>query len=195
MGGKIVPALARSGAQIDLIALKIIKGTQPKVLLEPRPFDIEEFFEFDMEELTGITTSYGHLPPGIHGVTDSERMTSSVEVSLLGEYSQLEFARSTIAHECGHGVMHVPEFRARKQVLRSIQDKEDVQLKMYRKEQVPVYRNPEWQAHRFAGALLVPETTLRIAWGRSRDENELARIYQVYPAFMRARLKALKLIS
>jgi hypothetical protein len=195
MGGKIVPARARSGAEIDLIAFKIIKITQPEVLQEPQPFRVEEFFEFDMEDMTGIRTNYDHLPPGIHGVTDSERMTSSVEIGLLSDSNQLEFARSTIAHECGHGVIHVPEFRSMKQVLRSIQDTDDVQLKMYRKEQVPVYRNPEWQAHRFAGALLVPETTLRTAWVKCQDVNRLAQIYQVYPAFMRSRLRALKLVD
>lgn len=194
MGGAIVPASARSGRDIDRIAMKIIQDFQPEMLSIAGQFDIEQFFEFDLKDLTGIATHYERLPPGIHGVTDSERMTSSVELALLDDPANMAFARSTIAHECGHAIIHVPEFRRRKAVLRSIQDKADVSLKMYRKDQVETFRNPEWQAHRFAGALLVPERTLVVLWEQCRDIFELARLYGVTSAFMRSRLKAVKLI-
>jgi hypothetical protein len=194
MGGGIVPAAARSGRDIDLIATKVIRRFQPELLKKHGRFDIEQFFELDLNDYTGIDTRYERLPPGIHGVTDSERMTSSVEISLVDEHANIEFARSTIAHECGHAIIHVPEFRQRKAILCSIQDKDDVSLKMYRKDQVVTYRNPEWQAHRFAGALLVPEITLRSLWEQCREITILAGIYGVTAAFMRSRLKALKMI-
>ena len=196
MGETVVPASGRSGQEIDKIAFELLKLYQPQVLLEPSVVDIEEFFELRLEDHTGIRASYDRLPPGIHGVTDSERMTSIVDVSLLEEERSVLFARSTIAHECGHAIIHVPEFRAKKRLLRSIQDKEDVQLKMYRKADVPVYKNPEWQAHRFAGSFLVPEKTLREAWREQRgDVAKLAKVYNVTLAFMQSRLKAVKLIG
>jgi len=195
MGETVVPAAGRSGKEIDLIALNLLQCYQPRVLLRPCAVDIEEFFELHLEAHTGIKASYDRLPPGIYGVTNSERMTSIVDIDLVDDKSQILFARSTIAHECGHSIIHVPEFRKKKQLLRSIQDRDDVQLKMYRKKDVPIYRNPEWQAHRFAGAMLVPEVTLRLAWKQHQDEKTLADLYQVTPAFMRSRLRAVKLIG
>lgn len=57
-----------------------------------------------------------------------------------------------------------------------------------------MYRSPEWQAHRFASALLLPAKTFVKAYKKYRgNERILADIYEVNPAFVRSRIKALKL--
>lgn len=193
MSDKIIPATGRSGLEIDRYALQIIKQYQPKVLDYPQPFDVEAFFEFELEDICGLEVGYGHLPLGVYGVTDSQNKEVIVSKELMDSPSQLPFARSTIAHECGHSLIHVPEFEMRKQVIRSIQDNKNVALAMYRKEQIPTYRNPEWQAHHFSGALLMPECTVRMAIRDLATEEDLMEIYGVTGAFVRSRLKALKI--
>lgn len=195
MAEKIVPANPRKGIKIDRIAYRLIERFYPHVLTSPQPFPVEQFFEFDLEEVTGVSTDYQRLPIGIHGITDSERQISLVDVSLLDtdNEAELRYAYSTIAHECGHVIIHVPEFRRKRKVLRSIQDKDEASLKMYRRESIKIYMNPEWQAHRFAGALLVPERTLRMALRETGNDRELADIFDVNPAFIRSRMKALKM--
>jgi hypothetical protein len=51
---RVPVASPRSGAEIDAIALRIIKKFQPKVLNEPAPFNIEVFFECDLEGYLGL---------------------------------------------------------------------------------------------------------------------------------------------
>lgn len=195
MSHRVPLANPRSGAEIDLIALNIIKQFQPEVLTEPSLFDIEKFFEFDVEVLTGVQTDYrGDLPPGIYGYTDSDEMVSIISSHLMDDPFQIRFCRSTIAHESGHAFIHVHEFRRKKALLRSMQDKKDVSLRLHREANVPVFRNPEWQAFRFAGGLLMPEQTFRFAVMEGHGERDLAEMFGVNLAFIRSRAKALKLI-
>jgi hypothetical protein len=58
--------------------------------------------------------------------------------------------------------MHVSEIRKRKELIRFIHDK-DHEVRLFRETEIPVYRNPEWQAWRFSGALFMPEETIRMA--------------------------------
>lgn len=191
MTDKIIPAHGRSGFEIDQIALNIIKQYQPLILESPQAFDVELFFEHDLEDRSGLEASYADLPFGIYGMTDSENREVCVSKALMDSPHKIAFARSTIGHECGHVLIHVPEFTKRKAVLRSVQDKKDVDLAMYRKEDIPTYQNPEWQAHHFSGALLMPAATVKMALKDNATVQELAEIYQVTVPFVKARLRAL----
>lgn len=194
MSLRVPLANPKSGADIDLIALKIIMQFQPDVLAEPSPFDIEKFFEFNLEDITGVQTDYrGDLPPGIYGYTDSDEKVCVISSELMDDPFQVRFRRSTIAHETGHGLMHVSEFRLKKALLRSMHDKKHVSLRLHRAANVPTYKNPEWQAWRFAGALLMPKPTFRFAVKEGYDEKDLAKMFDVNPAFVKTRLRALKL--
>ena len=193
MSRRVVIANPRSGAKIDQIALGIIKRFQPEILNEPVPFDIESFFELDLETISGVKPYYSELPPGIYGYTDSDLKESVISSDLMDDWPQKKFCRSTMAHEIGHVLIHVPEFRLKKALLRSIHDKKHVSLRLHREADVEVFRNPEWQAWRFAGALLMPELTFKAAVMDGLDERKLSRQFQVNPAFIRTRLRALKL--
>lgn len=194
MARKLVVANPRKGLDIDATAFNIIKRFQPKALIEPIPFNIEEFFEFDLEKISGVKTDYRMLPSGIHGVTDSDKKMSIISSDLMDDVFKIKFTRSTMAHEAGHVLIHVPEFRLKKALLNSIHDDEHSSLRLYREDAIPIFRNPEWQAWRFAGALLMPATTFKSAIQQGYSEYDLSEAFQVNPAFVRTRMRALKIV-
>lgn len=195
MARRVVVAQARSGRSIDDIALSIVRRFQPEVLSKPMPFDIERFFECALEDFAGVRSDYQELQPGIHGYTDSDEKESVISIGLVEaeDVFSRRFRRSTTGHESGHAVLHVPEFRARKAKLRFLHDGQQVNLRLYRAEHVPTYQNPEWQADRFSGALLMPEQSVRIALRQGCTVEDLSDVFDVHPAFVRSRLRALKL--
>jgi Zn-dependent peptidase ImmA (M78 family) len=190
---KIPSTRSRSGNEIEEIALNIIKKFQPEILDRAAPFDIEMFFECDLEQICGVEPDYRELPTGIYGYTDSEAMESVISSELMDDWVEKRFCRSTIAHETGHALIHVPEFKLKKAMLKSLQHKDDVSLRLYRDSEVPVYKNPEWQAWRFAGALLMPAPVIKAAINDGLDVRQLAELFQVNGAFVRSRLRALKM--
>ncbi len=193
MARKIIVADPRRGLDIDASANMINRRFQPETLTRPTPFDVEEFFEFDLEQISGVKPDYRELPYGIYGITDSDKMICVISSELMEDHFQAKFARSTIAHEIGHVMTHVPEFRRKKAILRSIHDGDHMTLRLHREENVPVYQNPEWQAWRYAGALLMPEHAFRVAVRDGADEWSLAEIFQVNRPFVQARARALKI--
>ncbi|MBK5275280.1 MAG: hypothetical protein JJE30_09555 [Desulfuromonadales bacterium] len=89
--------------------------------------------------------------------------------------------------------MHVPQLRTinRKQVFR--QAKGDDSIHLYRKDNIPIYCNPEWQAWRFAGALLMPVKPLRMMLMDEVSQFDMAEYFAVNISFLKVRLKALKI--
>lgn len=190
---RLVPvASPKSGARIDALSLSLVKRYQPEVLQRPMPFDIERFFECDLEYLVGVKTDYRELAHGIHGYTDIDKMESVIALQLMEDDSQKRFRRSTIAHEAGHVVQHVLEFRRKKEALRFIHDSEQAGLKMYREQDIPLYRNPEWQAWRFAKGLLMPAPSVRLATRCGYTWQDMSEVFDVNPAFALSRLRELR---
>lgn len=195
MARKIVAVNPKSGVLIDSIASRIIEAVNPQALSIPQAFDIESFFEFSMEEFSGVQADYRALPQGIHGYTDTDTNVSTISSSLMDDPFQENFMRSTMAHEIGHAIMHVPEFKLKKALWRSVHDKEHKEpvLRLYRQEEVPLYMNPEWQAWRFAGAILMPEQAFRSVIHSGANRKDAADLFCVNPAFVGSRARALKM--
>ncbi|OGC93168.1 MAG: hypothetical protein A2W25_06005 [candidate division Zixibacteria bacterium RBG_16_53_22] len=194
MPRRIVIASPKSGRDLDDLALKIVKSFQPELLMELRAFDIERFFECELETITGVKIDYRTLPTGIHGYTDSGTMESVISAELMEDETQLFFTRSTMSHETAHALIHVPEFRRKKAILTSVHNAEHgIALRMHRESDVRIYQNPEWQAWRFAGALLMPRPALEEAIRRGNGLRDLSRLFNVNPAFIETRLRALKI--
>ncbi|WP_419936856.1 ImmA/IrrE family metallo-endopeptidase [Candidatus Palauibacter sp.] len=80
-------------------------------------------------------------------------------------------ARSTLAHEIGHAVLHPREVKLGQEA------PEALSLQRAARQSLPAFRDSEWQAHTFAAAILVPLTTLRTLDGR--DPSRLADVYDV----------------
>ncbi len=191
----VVRASPTSGNQLDQHALGVVRRYQPSVLDEPSPFDIERFFENDLHSMTGVNFDYLPLRYDILGYTDSDEMVSVVSASLAEDAANLNLFRATIAHEVGHAILHVSQFRRRKQVAKFVDNDEmDVGLRMYREDQIPLYENPEWQAWRFAKALLMPFSTVFRAYHLSYSVEDMSSAFGVSVKFARSRLKDLKLL-
>lgn len=197
MNRKVVIASPRSGAQIDLQMQNIVQKFQPDALLRPTSFDIEGFFEFHLEEISGVVSAYRELPLGVDGYTDSDTMESVVSAELIDtdDLVTRRRGRSTIAHESVHAIIHVPEFRAKKSWLRSLHETKNDNLRLFRQEQVEMFRNPEWQAWRGAKGLLMPIVSVYQAAQKGYRLPELAEIYDVNPAFVKSRFKELGLLE
>jgi len=191
---KIAAAEPRSGNEIDRIAFQIVKKFQPEVLEKLQNFRIEEFFDLDLESLVGVKTDYTKLPIGVHGYIDSDFPIAVIAVDLMEDACSEYYRNSTIAHETGHAILHVPEFRRKKAVIKSITNEENVNLRLYRETDIPVYRNPEWQAWRFAGALLMPESAIRWAIEKGYGLQKMSDVFRVNTAFVKSRMRALKLL-
>lgn len=191
---RLIPANPRSKAQIEGLALSIIRAYQPGVLLNGESFDVERFFDCELEKMSGVAIDYQRLEDGIYGYTDSNTMECVMSLDLANAKAPHEkyFYRSTMAHETGHAILHVEDYRRKRAVLRSLH-KKDHELRVYREQEIILYRNPEWQAFRFAGALLMPEPAFRDAVREGLDERELSRRFGANPAFIRSRMKALKI--
>lgn len=192
MSRHLVPAKPRSSANIDSLALNIVQKYQSGMLNNEERFDIERFFDCDLEGLTKVKTGYRLLESGIHGYTDSEDMISIISVDLMDDPWEEFFCRSTMAHETGHAILHVWDYRRKKAILKSIHD-ENHTLRNYREEEIITYKNPEWQAWRFAGALLMPEPAFREAVVDGLGKRDLSQRFGVNPAFIKSRAKALKI--
>ncbi|HEX5736120.1 MAG TPA: ImmA/IrrE family metallo-endopeptidase [Blastocatellia bacterium] len=187
--------VARPRSKIDIshITMEIIRKYQPEMLNKLMPFDIERFYEFDLTDLTGVRPVYEELPLELHGYTDIEQMKCVISNRLADDVSRIQFFRSTVAHEVGHAVMHVREFRQRKTLIRLIHNQEDASLRLYHEEDIPPFRNPEWQAWWFAKSLLMPGVMVRKAVEDGYDVYDLAQTFQVYPAFVLRRLRDLRI--
>ncbi len=183
-----------SGDKIELLATKIISQYQPEVLTGNAAFDVNRFVDTKLEDMTGVTPIYTNdLPPEIFGLTDSAENRLEIQAALAEDPFSVNFFRSTLAHETGHCIMHVPQLRTikRNQVFR--QAKGDDSIQLYRKDNIPVYCNPEWQAWRFAGALLMPEKPLRMMIMDGVSQSDIAEYLAVNISFLKVRLKALKM--
>ena len=184
-----------SGKRIDQLATSFITYYQPDVLKKPAPFDVHRFVDTKLEDLTGVVPVYSReLPPEIYGLTDSSENRLEIQEALAVDPFQEKFFRSTLAHESGHCIMHVPQLRKinRGQVFR--QGKEEGGVQLYRKDDIPLFCNPEWQAFRFAGALLVPEGPLRMMLADGASNSEIANTFNIHIPFLKSRMKGLKII-
>lgn len=182
------------GRGIDHLAEGIVSKYQPNVLLGKGSFDIERFAEFDLEDYGFSYHISDELPHGIFGVTDCK----SKEIWINAEISSLEHIRlfrSTAAHETGHSILHAPQILRAGRLHVFQQKKEDDSPRLYRESTVPIYKNPEWQAHRFAGALLMPSAPVINMVRGGALVQDLVDHFDVHPAFVKSRLRALKLLG
>ncbi len=189
---------AMRGSRIDNLALDLIRTIQPDVLAGKCFFDVERFVDVHLEEMTGITPDYRRgLPDGIYGYTHTAENSMVINSDLLeNPFGDNErFYRSTVAHEVGHCILHVPILRRQKRDKIFTENKKEEKVALYRKTHFPLYQNPEWQAWRFAGALLMPEVVIRSLRGQGASIQEVATHFNVNGSFVESRMKALKMTT
>lgn len=95
-----------------------------------------------------------------------------------------------MAHEIGHAILHVSDYKRAKAILKSIHNKDHI-LRMYYEKELKPYMNPEWQAWRFAGALLMPAPAIKEATMEGNGIYNMSQRFGVNSAFVKSRLKTL----
>ena len=95
-------------------------------------------------------------------------------------------ARSTLGHELGHVVLHVPMIRRALSYLPL-----GFTLDRAERRDVRPFEDSEWQAFTFSGCVLMPRTTLTMV--PAPTVRKLAAIYNLSEAFVRSHLKRLRL--
>jgi hypothetical protein len=188
----------RSGQEIENVAVELLNRFQPEVLKYACSFDVEAFFEFELQNDTGIEAIYKTLPMGLPGYTNSRTMRCYVSNILAEDEEQTittRRLRSTLAHELGHCYLHVPDARKNKDFQQVFKDDGTHSIEQYRPENIKVYENSEWQAWRFASALLMPEICFRTVVERNWTKKQLQRAFDVNPAFIEVRIRELKIIK
>lgn len=185
----------RSAREIDDLALGLITTFQPTALKLVSKFDMERFFDCELESLTRVEPIYQSLGQGLEGYTDSAEMQCVIGTELIDNSASdmgRRRLRATLAHETGHCFLHVEDARQAQTKLKFLHD-ESASLALHRQEDLRAYENPEWQAWRFAGALLMPECCVRLAVDNNWSVQMMSRGFDVNPAFIKVRLAALKI--
>ena len=162
----------RSRNDIEKMASRLIKAHYPDLLRVPGAFPIDEFAEFICPEVYGFSIGPSDLLSHIEAVTNPKRKVTFLRPDVYdGLLDGDNRARFTTCHELGHLLLHSnvdSDFTASSQV------------RFFRKEELPPYRDPEWQADNFAGALLMPLPALDVYIAQYGSElNDLARKFHV----------------
>ena len=193
---KVNKAQPRSGKEIEIAALDLIHRFQPEILKMVSEFDVEGFFDTELQEDTGIEAVYKDLPKGVDGLTDSVQMRCFVSKALLDHQNKpvtRRRLRSIIAHEIGHCYLHVEDAKRNRKFQQKFENNEQYPPARYRPEEIKVYKNPEWQAWRFASALLMPEAIFKLAIERKWNKTMIKRGFDVNPSFVDVRIRELRI--
>ncbi len=182
--------------QIEEAATDILSKFQPQVLGGNSSFDVEDFAEFELEDLTRVKfTITDQMPFGILGCTDPFNMEMSITQELAAATSipGRRRYRSTLAHEIGHCFFHIkPIQKAGGKVLLE-QKKKDVPSFYRASPNVEAFRDPEWQAWEMAGSLLMPKNAVFLLLNQKATLKDLEEIFDVNGAFVQWRLRKLGL--
>ena len=119
-------------------------------------------------------------------MNEKNNLNSPIQMS-----SQEYFCRSTMAHETAHATYHVSDHKKAKAYMKLIHNKAH-SLKLYRVNDIKPFMNPEWQAWKFAGSLLMPAPVMRDAIKRKLSIQDISKRFGVNPAFAESRIKALE---
>lgn len=149
-------------AAIEELGRCFLDQLAPEMLTKPQPLNVLDLVDTRLPKF-GI-----HVCPATReeigyrdGATDprgdgeitilvTEEVWEALELAAPKSY----YARSTVCHEIGHAILHVPVLRRRLLL-------NDVLARTQRANLKP-YEDPEWQAWAFAGTILMPSATLRI---------------------------------
>ncbi|MBI5139012.1 ImmA/IrrE family metallo-endopeptidase [Candidatus Nomurabacteria bacterium] len=187
------PGLSRN--DINELALKIIKHFQPKVLQGLEAFDIDRFIEIVEDEMQIDFDFTSDLPAGVHGCTSTIDNKVLILSDLVDDPYSIKYARSTIAHETGHVILHLPFLRnLSKDKIFSQKKEENYGLNLYSKKSLRAYEDPEWQAWEFAGALLMPKPAITVLKASGSTLYSMANLFNVNKVFLDSRLRKLKMI-
>lgn len=182
-----------SRREINEFALRIITHFQPCVLRGEEAFNLDGFIEVVEDQVTIDFDFTSDLPAGIDGCTSTIDNKILIRADLVDDPSKERYARSTIAHEIGHVVLHIPRLRELSKDVTFRQKKEEQGLNLYSRKDLKAYEDPEWQAWEFAGALLMPKPAIVTLMAEGMSPRSMATVFNVNTVFLESRMRKLKM--
>jgi Zn-dependent peptidase ImmA (M78 family) len=185
----VVQGMSRSKIEQD--ATSLLKRIQPKAYYEDEATDVEYIFEFYLGDEYGIKTGYtdlSSLPGDVMGYTDAAKKICLIDKTLIDSEFPVTIrrCRSTIGHEVGHCILHVPAIR---DYISCLSRNQADAFHRKEKSQIKAYEDPEWQAWEYAGALLMPRNRVLKYAEAGLTTKQMADRFDVNGAFMNYRLK------
>lgn len=188
-----------SWEQVNNEAEQLLWQVQPHALQGSEPVDIESIFEIDVPRLlrnqgirfrTGSTT----LEPHILGYTDALQGFSYVNSDAYDTPTGAEHrrCRATTAHETGHCLLHIPFMQ---RFISSTATDSNQQLYRASRSELKPFQDPEIQAWKFAGALLMPRPAILHYLKLGKSVRWMAEAFNVNPAFVEVRMSCRTLKS
>lgn len=193
---EVPPVNPLSTATVEEIGRCFLDQLVPVTLSKPQPLDVLGLVDKCLPRF-GI-----HVCPASreeigdrHGATDpwgSEEINILIDEKIWDDLEldvpNSHFAKTTVCHEIGHAVLHVPVLR-RKLLI-------DKVLARIQRKRLRAYEDPEWQAWMFAGSILIPSVTLRML---QEQHNQLTadlvgNVYGVSSSMAQSHLQRLKLL-
>lgn len=179
----------RSRANIAHEAERFLRLHAPEHLDGAGAVDLAQLVDYGLQD-AGIVV----YPVSDENLPDAEAETRASEGRWLEIWMREEFfsalferdantnrARSTLAHEIGHAVLHEPDVRTGRHLPAALA------LRRAPRSELKPYEDSEWQAHMFAGALLLPRPALQQT--DLNDHAALAIRFDVSEAFVRSHLR------
>lgn len=159
---EVPPVNPLSMAAIEELGRCFLEQLAPEALTKPQPLDVLDLVDRRLPEF-GI-----HVYPATRaeignrdGATDPKGNTEITILLAEDVWNMLDqpapkchYAKSTVSHEIGHALLHVPILRRRLLL--------DNVLARTQRANLRAYEDPEWQAWAFAGSILIPSATLRM---------------------------------
>lgn len=187
------PGLSRD--DINGFTLKILEYVQPRVIKGKEAFNVDRFIEIIEDELSIDFDFTYDLPPEVHGCTSTIDNKVLIQAEIADDPIQIRYLRSTVTHECGHVVLHIPMLRKLSKDKTFSQKKDENQgINLYSNKPNKAYKDPEWQAWEFAGSILMPKPTLITLAKLGMALRDMADHFIVNEIFLRSRMKKLKMI-
>lgn len=185
-----------SMAALEVLAEQVLLAVAPEMLARPMSLDVLELVDHTLPKVLGIHVTpvhedeisgmYGATDPKQHGGTEIDVLIrKEVWTRLLEGGKRANHARATVIHEVSHAVLHVPIIRRR---MRS--PNKELLLARYERQDLPAYREPEWQAWALAGSILMPRKALMML--RPRSFTDMAEVFGVSEQFTKQHARRLK---
>lgn len=192
----LAKAKPRRAAEIENVAYALLQKFYPDSLKNVRSIDVEELFLENLQDDIGIKPAFWSLPDGCDGLTHAGNRTCYISKSLADHHDSDDVRRrryrSTIAHELGHCYLHVQEATNNAHFQQSFSNVSGMPVST-RFATMEIYEDPEWQAWRFASALLMPEELFRRAVSSNFTKKQIKNAFDVNPSFVNVRLKQLRI--
>lgn len=173
MASKVPAVKPMSTVDIERVSAKAMRKIKAIASGRDGAINILQLFERLDEFDSKLQPGVDELPLGVLGQVTPDGHVLLSETTYRELLADDPRARFTTAHECGHAILHFDQVRAR--------FTEGSRGRLYRRADIPAYRDPEWQANAFAAATLMPRPAMRRLAHRKPSDlvQEVARFFNV----------------